>query len=125
MKKPGRQLIGVATTIALLLLLFFSWRRGDTEAPAPVPGVAAPTVQGSNTPAAALQRYNASTTLPASPFSAFNSWAKEYASAATPAAKAALLAEGETLAQARHDAMLKLIKSDPQQALQSAVPYAL
>ena len=56
-------------------------------------------------------------------FAAFNSWAEKYLASATPALKAASLAEGESLANARREEMLSLIKTDPARALAQAAPY--
>ena len=55
---------------------------------------------------------------------AFNAWAEKFASA-SPAARPALLAEGENLARERYRQMAQLIKEDPQQALTLALPYRL
>src|SRR4051812_1438284 len=102
MKKPGRQLIGAASTIALLLLLFFSWSRGNLKTPVSGRAAERPSLQATNAAAAqgspTLQRFNAATTPPSGPISAFYAWAENYA-AATPAAKAALQTEGEALAR--------------------------
>ena len=61
---------------------------------------------------------------PPSPVAQFNSWTEKYLAAA-PAEKAALLAEGESLAKARREQMLGLIKTSPEQALAEALPYRL
>ena len=52
----------------------------------------------------------------------FKNWAGRFA-AASPAAQAALLAEGERLAQARYGEMVSLIRNDPKRALALALPY--
>ncbi len=54
-------------------------------------------------------------------FVAFKQWAERYA-AADPDAQRAMLAEGVALAQARRAALATLIKSNPKDALASAVP---
>src|SRR5205085_3323168 len=63
--------------------------------------------------------------LPTVNFSAFDVWSASYLAAPTPQAKAALLAQGEQLAQARREGMARLIKSDPEHALALALPYGL
>src|SRR5204863_5971731 len=58
-----------------------------------------------------------------SPMVEFSSWTEKYLTAATDAEKQALVGEGEELAKARLAEMYELIKTDPKQALASAVPY--
>ena len=54
----------------------------------------------------------------------FQSWAEQYAKS-EPGAKAALRAEGMTLARARRAAFAQLIQKDPKQAVETALPYHL
>src|SRR5688572_1473800 len=49
----------------------------------------------------------------------FDSWAEKFQAAVGADAQAALLAEGESLALARRERMLNLIKVDPEAALQA------
>src|SRR5207237_8250754 len=58
-------------------------------------------------------------------FEAFNSWLEAYFAAPSPAAKAALLDTGEQLAKARRQEMVRLIKTEPEHALELAVSYSL
>lgn len=53
---------------------------------------------------------------------AFADWARRFAAAATPEQRAALLAEGMKLAEARREVLADLIRTDPQRALAAAVP---
>ena len=55
-------------------------------------------------------------------FAAFQDWVRRYQSAPTPAARAALESEGIELARARRTALADLIQSNPERALQLAVP---
>ena len=55
---------------------------------------------------------------------AFLDWAEQYRAAA-PVVRAALLAEGEALAAARREELLRLIQENPEQALAVALPYRL
>lgn len=57
-------------------------------------------------------------------FAAFRAWTERYLAAA-PAGRAALLAEGRSLAAARRAVLAELIKSDPRSALAAAVPMAV
>ena len=57
-------------------------------------------------------------------FARFVEWTKRYR-AASPSARAALEAEGVTLARARREALSDLIKSDPARALALAVPIGV
>ncbi|MBI3882154.1 MAG: PKD domain-containing protein [Verrucomicrobia bacterium] len=54
----------------------------------------------------------------------FSDWSARYV-AARPEDRAGLVAEGLKLAQERRGEMLKLIKNDPQTALEQAVPYGV
>lgn len=57
-------------------------------------------------------------------FAAFRAWTERYL-AATPAERAALLAEGRERAEARRAVLAQLIKTDPRAALAAAVPMAV
>lgn len=95
--------------------------------PAPAPGiprpgaVAAP-VAAKPSPAG---RSVGAAPVPPPAVEAFNAWAQRYCAEVVPAARAGLLAEGETLVRARHAAMTRVIKSDPERALGWTVPYGL
>jgi len=132
MKKLNRLLCSIAA-VALLFLVLFAWRAAENrqrgrpqaatvEAPATRP--TEPVRMVTPPPSAPVQLTDVSKPPLPTVFSAFTSWAESYA-AATPAAKAALLEEGTAKAKARHDEMLKLIKTDPKQALDKALPYRL
>ena len=56
---------------------------------------------------------------------AFSSWTTRFSAAPTPTAKAQLISEGVSLAQARRATLAKLIQVDPQKALGFAVPASL
>ena len=56
---------------------------------------------------------------------AFQSWADRYATAATPGAKAGLVAEGLALVKQRRVLLAGLIKSNPEKALALAVPASV
>ncbi len=56
------------------------------------------------------------------PFAAFKDWAARYQQATTDEAKAALEADGAALARVRLTAMADLIQSNPERALELAVP---
>src|SRR5256885_4920135 len=56
-------------------------------------------------------------------FALFAEWANRFHDAKTADAKTALEPEGVALAQARRDALAELIQSDPERALELAVPY--
>ncbi len=60
----------------------------------------------------------------APPFDRFNSWAAEYVAAA-PEARPALLSRGIAAAAERRPALAALIKNDPREALESAVPMVV
>lgn len=53
----------------------------------------------------------------------FGLWAETYRQAATPAARASLEPVGVQLARARRQRLAELIETDPQAALEQAVPY--
>src|SRR2546421_7459794 len=55
----------------------------------------------------------------------FNHWIEEYLATSSGEAREAMECAGESLAQARRQALAALIESDPQQALQLAVPASL
>lgn len=57
------------------------------------------------------------------PRAAFRNWVNRWEQA-DPAQRAALLAEGINLAQARREVMKALIREDPETALAEAIPYA-
>lgn len=57
-------------------------------------------------------------------FAAFRAWTERYL-AATPAERAALLAEGRERAEARRAVLAQLIKTDPRAALAAAVPMVV
>ncbi|MCX6902302.1 MAG: hypothetical protein NTW03_02240, partial [Verrucomicrobia bacterium] len=81
-------------------------------AAAPRPVMAAVSAEGGATPAAPWR----------AAFDGFKAWAEEFSSA-PPAARQAWLAEGEKLAKARHQEMVRLIQEDPERALAEALPY--
>lgn len=123
-------------SFALLTVALALWRGHSTsrhfvsDAPvvsAPV-AAAAPAVAPPKTiPAASEARPatgSAVTEPKPSAIADFNAWAARFAEAA-PAARAAMLAEGQALAQARREEMFQLIQSNPQQALAQALPYSL
>ncbi|HEY2951234.1 MAG TPA: hypothetical protein VGK40_01555, partial [Verrucomicrobiae bacterium] len=58
-------------------------------------------------------------------FALFADWAKAYAEAQSPAARAALEDEGVDLAIARREALAALIQTDPKSALELAVPFTV
>jgi hypothetical protein len=58
------------------------------------------------------------------PMTEFSGWIDRYRAAVNPAARAALQAEGETLAARRREALFALIERDPRAALEAAVPMA-
>lgn len=58
-------------------------------------------------------------------FAQFLAWCERHAAAPSPEARMALDAEGVTLAHARREAMAALIRSQPQAALELALPSAL
>ena len=63
---------------------------------------------------------------PAEPaFAAFSDWTRRHAAAPDADAKAALEAEGVTLARTRLTAMADLIQTNPKRALELAVPFAV
>jgi uncharacterized delta-60 repeat protein len=108
------------------------WLRLD---PAPAPSGNGPAVPDENgAPAAAVDRdpspavasgnSGASPSQDDSIFGRFDAWQREFA-VADPAARAALLAQGEALARERRAALLELIRSDPERALAQAIPYGV
>ena len=86
--------------------------------------VSAPVVVPTS-PASQVVAKKAPLTPPPAEVAAFDAWIEKFRHATKPAEQAALAVEGETLAQARHQAMAQLIQSDPQRALASTVPYAV
>ena len=54
----------------------------------------------------------------------FQSWAERYLSA-SPATRLTLIPEGQALAAKRHDAFASLIRSHPEAAIESLLPFAL
>src|SRR5437588_7278937 len=132
MKRRKWQFMSVAIVALLLLLLFFrrDRPRQPTETvqaasvfvPAPLLIAASPVV--APTPAAPAA-VTATTAVKPNDFEAFNSWLEAYFAAPSPAAKAALLDTGEQLAKARRQEMVRLIKTDPEHALELAVSYSL
>jgi uncharacterized repeat protein (TIGR01451 family) len=56
---------------------------------------------------------------------AFSSWTTRFSTAPNPTAKAQLISEGVSLAQARRASLAKLIQVDPQKALGFAVPASV
>ena len=63
--------------------------------------------------------------IPELEFAAFVDWTRRYGQAATPAARAALEAEGIRLARARLTALANLIVTQPARALELVVPEAV
>ena len=59
--------------------------------------------------------------IPEEPFARFHDWAEKFA-AASPETRAGLEPEGIVLAKERREALAALIKSDPQRALDLAIP---
>src|SRR5690349_5409064 len=126
MKKTGRLFLVVTALVALFAAFFClhpaktprlaredarpsindSQNSGKVSVPASLP-------VGTQSPAVATK----------SPVAAFNSWTEKYLAAATEAEKQALIAQGEELAKARLAEMYELIKTNPKQALASAIPY--
>jgi hypothetical protein len=82
------------------------------QPPPPNPTVPAPAAPASQPPAAGA-------------FETFTEWANRHGAAGPAQAKADLLAEGEQLAKARHEEMVRLVRSDPQLALARVLPYSL
>jgi hypothetical protein len=66
-----------------------------------------------------------SSAIPEPAFAAFADWCENYLETETPEARAALEAEGVALARDRRVAMAELIQSNPQRALELAVPMGL
>lgn len=58
-------------------------------------------------------------------FADFTNWIQQYRQAASPEAKTALEAQGVALAQARRAALALLMDTNPQRALELALPFAL
>jgi hypothetical protein len=93
---------------------------GGSAEPGSRPGgraAANPTAPAPASPEALWQRPAAEP-----PFAAFKDWTERHANAAGTAAVAALEAEGVTLARARLEALADVIQSDPQRAVELAVP---
>jgi hypothetical protein len=63
--------------------------------------------------------------VPEPAFAAFADWTKRYATAASAAARAALEAEGMTLARRRLTALADLIMTQPERALELALPASV
>lgn len=142
LRRPG---LALAFLVVLLVLaaFWFGPRRGSV--PTPRPTAAQPALPPAPAPslpllsaAAPLQLPTPNPPVPTPPavptpppvpgagvFDAFTAWANRYGAAASALDKTALLAEGESLAQARHAEMVKLVRSDPQRALARALPYSL
>src|SRR5262245_23237072 len=135
----------VVLCLALLAGVVVLLLRNQLPNPAPKPDVPVPAVQSDTarpdvaSPAASAtasepRRDTAEIVLPPSlealwekpvvepPFAAFKEWTARYQQAPSAAAKAALEAEGVELARARLTAMADLIQSNPERALELAVP---
>ncbi|MEY2408060.1 MAG: hypothetical protein QOF48_730, partial [Verrucomicrobiota bacterium] len=127
----GVSLLGVVSLIAWLAT-GKQPRHTATTIPA-APAASASTAE-SVLPSAVLSKSSAASAPPAvaaiprqagiSGRAAFNTWAEQFAASSSPE-RAALLAEGKKLAAERRAEMLRLIKSDPAQALAGALPYHL
>ena len=135
-------LLAAATISAILFTLRPTSKvQAPAASAAPVTTVAVAPVVGQTTPAASL----ATTAKPApagipllppqdqlweqpvseTPFANFTEWTRRYAQATTPETKAALEAEGVALAETRRAALADLIQSNPERALELAVPFAV
>ena len=128
MKKLNPQIIGIATVV-LILMVVFGWRNHRRErAAASSARPAAPVEQTEEMRSGANvgeQPKGWTTSVSSSAVAGFKSWAENYMGARTPESRAAMLAEGERLAKARREEMAHLIKSDPEHALAAAVPYGV
>ena len=128
-----RYSLGLAALLLVSVTLRHGYQPSQSIAPEPSPAPVAPVVAvvvppvsvvGPHTAAGAvpLPAVGRAQTAPApAPLAEFNAWAEKFA--VVPASAA--LAEGETLAKARYQEMLQLIRSDPERALASALPYRL
>jgi hypothetical protein len=110
-------------TVLLGLAAYFLWlaRTDPLSHPAAASvssAIAAPTLAAKADPATPAPEPN-----PEKALNDFREWTTQYRIAPTAAARSGLEAQGETLAKQRAEAMSHLIETDPQRALQEAVPF--
>ena len=129
--KTIRWLAAGAVLTLLALLLFLRMNSGPraesssrVESPAvlaAVPATPAP-APVSSVPASRVSPVPAAVSSPTSPL--FESWVREYISA-DAAHRAILLPAGEAMVQARRAEMAELIRTNPEEAIQRALPYSV
>ena len=134
----------------LLLLLLAPWGKPPSEAPltlstnttaarvptAPYPAsqvfpartsaqqqLAPPRPATTRVPSSRARRWSEPVPEPA--FAEFSGWTRRYLSQPSPGARKALEVEGQELARLRHQDMAELIPTDPQRALELAIPHGL
>ncbi|HMJ92448.1 MAG TPA: Calx-beta domain-containing protein, partial [Candidatus Acidoferrum sp.] len=119
------------TAVALLSTLAL-WRNSSPPRPqAPVPAALQParTPLAQTKAPAPVAKPLAPSTVPGPAFAspaiiAFDQWAQQFVKAGA-AQRPALLAQAESLANARREEMVKLIRENPEQAIAHALPYGV